>query len=185
MTSGTDDFADGVQEGPPRGTDRWKKETKAIERIIDVALTLDAPRTAGWISEEAMVSEQTAREHLELLADLGVVAGTAARGVRKYQPDAAYLRFREVSGLVERYSRDEMIEHVETVRSRIEDTRERFDVSSPGELRSKTTSEETPIEEIRTYRKAASEWESLRHRLDVLEDALRQYDEYDRSKAMV
>ena len=182
----TDSPADGVRkEGPSRGTDRWKKETKAIERVIDVVLTLDTPRTAGWIGEEAMVSEQTAREHLDLLADLGVVAATTARSVTKYQADAAYLRFREVSGLVERYSREEMLEHVESFQSRIQDTRERFDVSSPDELRSKAAAEETPVEEIRTYRKAASEWESLGHQLDVFEEALQRYDEYDRTTATV
>lgn len=186
MSMETDGPTDDTRkEGPPRGTDRWKKETKAIERVIDVVLTLDTPQTAGWIGEEAMVSEQTAREHLELLADLSVVAATTARGVTNYQADAAYLRFKDVSGLVERYSRDEMMEHVETLKSRIEDTREQFDVSSPDELRSKAASEETPIEEIQTCRKAASEWEGLRHQLDIFKEALQRYDEYDRATAKV
>lgn len=50
----------------PRGTKAWKAQTKAIERVIDVAMTLEQPRTAGWLSEEAAVAEQTAREHLDV-----------------------------------------------------------------------------------------------------------------------
>lgn len=89
------------QEGPPQGIDRWKEQTKGIERVIDVVLTVEQPQTAGWIAEEAHVSEQSAREHLDMFADLGIITATTARGVTRYQPDAAYFRYIEVSSLIE------------------------------------------------------------------------------------
>lgn len=173
------------QEGPPRGTDRWKEETKGIERVIDVVLTLDKAETAGTISDEAMVSEQAAREHLDMLADLGVIKSTKARAVTKYQPDVAYLRFKEVSRCVERYDRDTLLDKVEDIKSTIQDTEERYSVETPDELRSKAAREDTTIEEVQEFRKAASEWDSLLHRLDVLEEALERYDEFDRAVAEV
>lgn len=170
------------KEGPPHGTERWKAETKAIERVIDVVLTLDRPQTAGTIADEAMVSERTAREHLDLLAELSIVTATTARNVTRYRPDAAYLRFKSVSSLVEEYTRDELLDHSDWLRTRIEETKERFEADTPDELRSKVASEEVPVEEVAECRKAASEWDAYRHELDVLEEALKRYDEFDRGE---
>ncbi len=170
-------------KGPPRGVERWKQETKSIERVIDVALTLAEPRTAGWIAEEAHVSEQTAREHLDLLADLGVVTATTARGVTKYQPDAAWLRFQEVSAMVEEHSREELLDHVEDHQRRIQDAKERYGVDSPDALRAKAAEGDATVEEVREYRQAASEWATLEHELDTLREALDRYDEFDRASA--
>lgn len=171
---------DGGAGGPPRGTDRWKQETKGIERVIDVALALEEPRTAGWIAEEALVSEQTAREHLDLLADLGVVLATTARGVTRYRPDAAWLRFREVTAMVEELDREELLDRVRDHKERIAEVEERYGVEDPDELRAKAADDETSVEAVREYRKVASEWETLGHELDLLREALDRYEEYDR-----
>lgn len=178
---------DGTSEGdpraasPPRGTERWKQETKGIERVIDVALALTEPRTAGWVADEALVSEQTAREHLDLLTELGVVAATTARGVTKYRPDATWLRFQEVAALVEKHSRDELLDRVESYKERIAETEDSYGVEGPDALRSRAAADGTGVEEVREYRQAAAEWETLRHELDLLEEALERYDEYDRA----
>lgn len=174
---------DAQQDGPPRGTDRWKRQTKGIERIIDVALTLEEPSTAGRIADEALVSEQTARDHLELLADLGVVTATTARGVTKYRPDATWLRFQEVSAMVDRHSRDELLDHVEDHHERIQDIKERYGVESPDGLRAKAAEDDTPVEDVREYRQVASEWETLEYELDTLREALDRYEEFDRASA--
>jgi len=170
------------QEAPPRGTEKWKAETKGIERVIDVLFTLQEPQTAGWIGEEALVSEQTTREHLKLFADLGVVTATTVSGVTKYQPDPTWTRFKEVSSLVEQYSRDELTDRVERYRTRIEYMRDRYDVETADGLRAKTAEEGTPIEYIQKYRKAASEWAEAEQELDVLKEALKRYEEYDRGR---
>lgn len=180
---GEPDAATGARkEGPPRGTDRWKEETKGIERVIDVAFTLDTAQTAGWIGEQAHVSEQATREHLELFADLGVITATTVSGVTKYRPDPTWLRFKEVSTLVERHSRDELMDHAEAIKERIQEAEERYSVDSPDELRSKAAAADTPIEDIQEYRKVASEWEELKHELNVMEEALKRYKEYDRGR---
>jgi len=169
------------KEGPPRGAGRWEEETKAIERVIDVALTIDEPSTAGTIADEAIVSEQTAREHLDLLARLSIVTATTARGVTKYQPDTAYIRFKEVSAIVEKYSQDELLDVTETLQTTIESIQERFDVTSPDELRALAAEEGTGAEQVTEIRTAASEWDSVRYKLDLFKDALERYDEFDRA----
>lgn len=170
-------------EGPPSGTGAWKDETKAIERVIDVTLTLEEPRTAGWIADESMVAEQTAREHLDLLSDLNVVTATKARGVTKYRPDTAYLRFQQVSSLVERYDRDELMEKVECIKEETESIKQEYDAERPDELRARAASDDVSAEEVRQYKKAASEWDTLRHELDIFKDALERYEDFDRASA--
>jgi len=172
---------DKQREDPPAGGGAWKEQTKAVERVIDVTLSLEEPRTAGWISDEALASEQTVREHLEMLADLGVVAATTARGVTKYQPDAAYLRFKQVSQFAEQYSQQELVDKAEAWKHSIAETKEQYGVDGPDELLAKAAEEETPVDEMTKYRKAASEWETLQHELSLIQEAIERYAEFDRT----
>lgn len=172
---------DKQKEGPPAGGEAWKAQTKAVERVIDVTLSLEQPRTAGWISDEALASEQTVREHLEMLADLGVVAATTARGVTKYQPDAAYLRFKQISQFAEQYSQQELVDRAEAGKRSIDETKEQYGVDEPAELLTQAAKEETPVDEMAEYRKAASEWETLQHELSLIQEAIERYDDFDRA----
>lgn len=178
-----DVIGEGAQDGPPPGLEAWKSQTKAIERVIEVALTLDRPQTAEWIADEAAVAEQTARDHLGSLSHLGVVTETTARGVTKYQLDLAYKRFKEVSAYVEKFEKDTLMDMVAQVQTDIEETRERYGVETPDELRAKAADVETSAETVQEYKKAASEWESLDHRLDVMQEALERYNEFSRHEA--
>jgi predicted ArsR family transcriptional regulator len=169
----------------PPGAEQWIEQTKGIERVIDIVLTVEQPQTAGWIAEEAHVSEQSAREHLDLIADLGIVTATKARGVTKYQPDAGYLRYKQVSSLIERYDRETLLEQVEELKQTDSDTRERYEVEEPDELRALAAADDTSIEDVREYKRAASEWETVLHDLDLHREALERYDEFDRDATTV
>lgn len=167
-------------EDSARGSAAWKAQTKAIERVIDVAQTLEQPRTANWIAEQAAVAEQTARDHLDLLTDLGVLTATTAHSVTRYQPDAAYARFQTVSRCVEQHTKTDLLDTVEELREQTAAIETEYGVETPDELRALATDEETPIEDITDYRRAAAEWDSLRHRLSIYQEALERYDEFDR-----
>ena len=177
--SGPGDAESRTTDGPT-GIERWKQESKGIERVIDVVLTLGEPQTAGWIAGEAHVSEQTAREHLQMFADLGVVSATTVSGVTKYQPDPAWLRYQELAQLTERYDRDELLDQVEQLKERIEAAESQFDVDSPDDLRAKAAADDTTVDEVKEYRTAASEWESALHDLEIRQQALERYDEFTR-----
>jgi predicted ArsR family transcriptional regulator len=165
-------------DGPPKGTERWKEATTAFDRTVDVSTALDSPQTAGWIAEEAHVSESTTRKYLDMLVDLGVVASTTAHGVTKYRPDPTWLRFQQISEFVERYSREELLEKVEAFKTQIDTAKDRYDAETPDELRSRAAAEDTPTDEVREIGQVASEWESVQQQLDLLEEALERYDEF-------
>lgn len=168
-------------EDSARGIDAWQAQTKAIERVIDVAQTVEQPRTASWIAEQAAVAEQTARDHLDLLTDLGVLTATTVHSVTRYQPDAAYARFRTVSQCVEQHTKDDLLDAVEEVREETAAIKTEYGVETPDELRALATDDESPIPDIKEYRRVAAEWDSLRHRLSIYQEALERYNEFDRS----
>jgi len=167
-------------ETPPE-VDQWVDETKGVERIISVAISTSKPRTAEWISDQAVVAEKTARDHLETFAELGVVASFTSSGVTRYHADEAFIHYREVSRCTEQYTKDELSEKIEQTREAVEAIRQDYDVKTPDELRAKAAEDEGDIEMLRSFKKAASEWETLRDRLEVYEDALRRFDKFDRA----
>ena len=170
--------AEQLPDETKKGADAWKQNTKAIERVISVALTIDQPKTAKSISREAQVAEQTARDHLALLQDLSIIGSTTARGVTKYHPDAGYLRFRAVAGMVEEYSKDDLLDYSHHLKERDEEVRGRYDADRPDELRSRAVSDEIDTDEMTELKQAASEWETLRYDISIVEQAHEHYDEH-------
>ena len=160
------------------GSEAWKQQTKAIERVISVVLTVSQPETAKAVAEEAQVAEQTARDHLALLQDLSIVASTTARGVTKYQPDAGYLRFRAIASVVEERSREEILDASQRIKERQETVKDQYDVETPDDLRSRAVCDDISAEETAKLRQVASEWETLQHDLSVLEQAQERYGEH-------
>jgi predicted ArsR family transcriptional regulator len=165
-------------EVPPEVED-WVEDTKGVERIVSVAITTSKPRTAEWIADQALVSEQTARDHLETFAELGVVASFTSSGVTRYHADEAFIHYREVSRCVEQYSKDKLSDEVEEIKIAIDDLKETHGVDSPDDLRAKAAAQDTDTETVKEYKKSAAEWDSLRDRLAVLEDAIRRFEKFD------
>jgi len=172
------------QEPPPdRGIERWKDETKGIERVISVVRTMDTPRSVDWVADEALVSDTAARDHLELLADLEVVESITMKGSSKYCLDQRYHRYLEVKHYIEEYSKDDLAGEAASIKSDIEEAGVRFEAENPDELRTRIAKKETTASEASELRKAASEWETLASRLSVIEEAIRYYESPECSEA--
>jgi len=181
MQDDTDLATPGAIEPPDGKThrDAWTGETAGVDRVISVALTLEQPRTAGWIADEAEVSATTARDHLARLVDLRVLSAVEQRGAKTYFPDAAYQRFRDVSQLVEEHTREELEQITVTAKQDIEELQATYDVESPTELRELATAEQTSSADARKYFRKASEWDRHRHILSIAEEAFERYDEFE------
>jgi len=156
----------------------WKDETDGIDRVISVGLSIDQPRTAEYVADEAHVSESTARKHLDRLVDLHVLSAVEQRGAKTYHPDGAYQHFREVFQVVEEYDQEEIERLTISTKEEIERLQETYDLDSPEELRSRATAEETTSSEAREFFKKASEWDQHLRMLSVAEEALDRYSEF-------
>lgn len=164
-------------ETPPE-VEKWVDETKGVERVISVAISTSTPRTAEWIADEAVVSENTARDHLKTFSDLGVVASFTSSGVTLYHADEAFIHYREVSRLSEQKTEEELAEEADRIEDQIEEIKTEYDVQSPDELRERAGGEDVEIADIREYKKRASDLETLRDRLAVIKDAVRYSDKF-------
>ena len=161
----------------------WAEHASAFDRVRAVTMTVDEPRPAAWVGERADVAESTARAHLERLGEMGVVRTGTDGEATVYEPDPAYVRFREVRRLVNDHDADELTGFAADVKDEIERLEEAHDAESPDELRQRATSAETTAAEARELRRAVSDWTHYRYRLSLLEDAVARYDEYDAGRS--
>jgi len=159
-------------------TETWAENATAFDRVRGVAMSVDEPRPATWVADRSVVAESTARAHLERLVDLGALRTGSSGGATTYEPDPAYVRFREVRRLVDDHDPDELTAFAAEVKDEIAALRETHDADSPAELRRRATSAETSADEARDLRRAASDWTHYRYRLSLLDDAVARYDEY-------
>lgn len=74
-----------------------------------------------------------------------------------------------------------LMDQVKELQQRIDDAQSRYGVEEPDELRSLASAEDATVEDVREYKQAASEWESVLHELEIHRDALDRYDEFDRA----
>lgn len=95
---------------PTDGEAEWVEQTTAYRRVRSIASTVSQPRSVQYIASEARVSEVTAREYLDRLADLGVLLKSEKEGTPVYSEDPLYTRMQGVRELLDEYDRDDLIE---------------------------------------------------------------------------
>lgn len=173
----TDGSDDSTSTASP-GDTAWKEHTSAFDRVRSVALSLSEPRSAGWIGDEALVAENTARRHLERLADLHVLTTDSTASAVTYYPDPVYVRTRSLRELVTEHDRDGLTELAVELKTDIESWQDEYDVVSPDDLRRTAAASDISAEAARERRRTASDWELATYRLALIEDALARYDEY-------
>lgn len=169
--------SDGRVGGTP-GDEAWKEHTSGFDRVQSVSLTLSEPRTAAWIADEALVAENTARRHLQRLAELNVLTANTDGEAGTYYPDPVYVRVRELRAIVDERDRDGLTGLAAELKADIEEWIDEYDASNPDELRVQATDEAISAEATRERRHVASDWEHARYRLSLVEDALERYDEF-------
>ena len=169
------------------GVQTWKKHTSAFDRVKSVTMTLTDPRPAPWIAEEAVVSPNTARDHLGRLVDLGVVTATEDGGIRHYYPDPLYTRLRDVRELIQELTKQELSEQAAELKNDIAAWEAEYDANSPDALRERAAAEDTAAEQAYELVQSASDWELARYRLSLVQDAIENYDTWmsDRSSVTV
>lgn len=159
------------------GIEAWKAQTSAFDRVRSIAVTLDQPQSADWIAETAQVAGNTARDHLERLVEMNVLQTVSTDGATCYRPDPLYTRMRALRDLLDERDRDELIKLRADLQEQIESWRESFDVTSLAELRARAAHAETATE-TRELRQAANDWNIVRYRLQLVEDAIDHYPDY-------
>ncbi len=145
------------------------------ERVRTAARTLRSPRSASWIADETEVSVKTAQKYLDQLVEDDVLRKIEQGDQTVYCVDQLMATYREIATLQREYDREELTSALDSMRSRIVDWKETYDVESPGELRA-SIADLDETDEVERRREIASEWEHLAGRLPVVRAALNEYD---------
>lgn len=159
------------------GTSAWKEHESAFDRVRSVAVTLSQPRTAGWIAEQAAVAGNTARNHLERLVEMNVVETVSEEEMTRYRPDPLYTRMRSLRDLLDGRDRDDLIGLRADLQEQVERWRNEYGADSPEGLRELAATAERS-ERTREIRRAANDWEIVRYRLGVVNEAIDRYADY-------
>jgi len=154
----------------------WKEHASAFDRVKSVTMTLTESRPASWIAEEAAVSPNTARDHLDRLIDLGVVTATTVDRTRYYYPDPLYTRLRDVRELLEETTKQELSEQAAQLKEEIAAWKTEYDAASPDALRERAAADDISADEAYELTQVASDWELAQYRLSLVQDAFENYD---------
>jgi DNA-binding transcriptional ArsR family regulator len=149
--------------------EEWKQETTALERVTAVIDATAEPAYASEIAERAVVSEPTARRHLESLAEVGRIDAVSADRGTKYRRSPSTLAMRRVAGLQRQYSKPELQDGIRDLREKLQALREKHGVNDPDDL---ATSLEIGSDDWTDV----SRWRSLEENLAVAKAALSLYD---------
>lgn len=116
-----------------RARERWTAGTDGFDRVRSVLATASDPVSAADVAEGALVTEKTARKHLERLVELGFAASEQDGRTTRYQRDRDDEVSRRVRELASEHSRAELLAGIERMREELAGYRERFGVDTPEE----------------------------------------------------
>lgn len=157
----------GNHEAIAEARDEWKNSTTALERVHQVVEQTTTAKTAGEIADEALVSEPTARKHLNSLVEVGTAAATEERGATKYARNEDTLLYRRIRTLATDHTREELIESVHEMKGRINEFENKYDAASPEDL---ATSLENDAPDGAW--EAVSEWQTVERNLHIAQAAI-------------
>lgn len=141
----------------------WKAETTAFERVRSVVATTYDGATASEIAERALVSETTARSHLESLAGDGFVATEARDGATVYSRSSESLILEQAHDLLEHGDRETLLRKVAEMRDEIERYRDATGADEP---------EDVSWSDADIDRETILEWKTTRRNLSFAKVAL-------------
>lgn len=122
-----DDINDHVRE-------EWRAETTPFERVYEVLEGTREGQSAAAIAERALVSEPTARRHLNSLVETGFAETEQEGRTTLYRRDDDRVLTTRIRELRAETDREELIEGIERMKTEIEAYRDRYDAVSPEEL---------------------------------------------------
>ena len=145
----------------------WIDETDGFDRVRDVMRNATEPLTASEVAEGAEVSTNTARKHLNRLAEMNQI-GTDERGnTTLYFRDESREKMERVREISQKYTEDEIQERIREMTDEIHEYREKHGREEPEELVVEMD-EDTDTE----VWNVVSKWKTTRANLAVAKAAL-------------
>jgi len=143
-------------------------EAPADERVYRVALQLYEPARIAEVADRASCAPDTARRHLQRLAEIGVIEHVTEEPAT-YRRNESYFEWRARQRLSE-HSMAELQDRLDALAERERTFRERYGVDDPGAVDALEHADHDELDEVWLD---LSEWQTVRTRIERLE-AVRQ-----------
>ena len=137
---------------------RWRDDTDTFGRIYNTILGITESTPYSEIAEIADCSPNTAKKHLERLAEMGIVRADRDSRPARYERNDGYLEWQDASRLAEELTVEEIIERVQRLEERRAEFEERFKTSEPTSV---SVFDHDDHEAIHERMDAVSEWQSI------------------------
>lgn len=137
---------------------RWQAETDTFGRVYDVALGITTPTAYTEIAELADCAPNTAKKHLERLADMGIVRVDRDSRPATYKRNEGYLEWQEPSRIADELSVEEIIDRVEVLEAERSEYEAQFGTTDPTDVSVFDHGDHDTIHERMT---AVSEWQGV------------------------
>lgn len=158
-----DDAWDDINE---RVKEEWKAETTPFERVYEVLEQTHTGGSAAEIAERALVSEPTARRHLDAFVNTGFASTTQDGRTTLYRRDEDRVLMTRIRELRDQADSEDLFEGIKRMKAEIRDYQDRYDALSPEELaRQLPTDADAAWEDV-------SAWNTTRQNLAVAQAAL-------------
>lgn len=158
----------------------WTDDLSSRERVRQIAETVTDPVSANWVSDQADVGWQTAKDELEQLAERGDLRRVDRGDEVRYVPDFTRLYTERIRELVLSFAREELRDEIVQAKAEIEEIQSEYAVESRDELEASLSDETVSAAETRDRKQALRVWEEIADELQLLEHALGLYDDlYD------
>lgn len=148
----------------------WSESQDARERVQSVAVALREPATATTVSNRADCAPNTARKHLDDLAELGVVRRVDTERGTRYVRNEAYLRWRRADDLASNHTIEVLLDRLADLEDREEAFQRRFDAPSPDAVEIPADASHVDIE---SRLDALTEWATVREAIARHREAIR------------
>lgn len=158
----------------------WTDDLSSRERVRQIAETVTDPVSANWVSEQAGVGWQTAKDELEQLVERGDLRRVERDDDVRFVPDFTRLYTERIRKLALSFSREELREEIVQAKEEVQAIQSEYAVESRDELEESLSDEDVSAAEARDRQQALREWEEIADELRLLEHALGLYDDlYD------
>ena len=151
----------------------WTESMTARERVVTIATTLDEPRTANWVADQAEVKWDTAKKHLDNLVGAGTLLVTDDD---KYVPDPTKAYFDTLRELIHNNSQEELRGELEAIAERVDEWKTEYEVESIDDLEA-TLAEDRNPEDVSERRRVIRRWENSLRTRQTIQTALSLYDD--------
>lgn len=166
--TGTDsEEPDGSANAVAAARDDWQESTTALQRVRQVVERTTTPKTAAEIAEESLVSEPTARKHLQTLVEIGTATAMERADATRYSRDEDRMLYRRIRELAADHSRDELMERVRQMGERLTELEAEYDAASPEALATSLDGDAPD-----GAWEAVSEWQTTERNLHVTRAAI-------------